>query len=333
MTNANRPTVGIYYACFGHWTLAAQRARLKVLWHYQPNIYKPTEDDKTATMILSANFPKIHTREPSKGSSRYMELVDIVLGSPPCIGLSSANPTAGLKHPANKNILEFWSTIMQLKPKAFVMEMVPQILTIGKPILVVAQKIVTSEYNVAIGDYEASLHGSPSRRHRIYFIGVQRKLEGHRMIAMIADSLPRHDVVGVKKVTADLSDKYDKVRPDNCQLMSRYDSKGKLRSGPYSIIRKRGNALVLSPTQPSFTITGSSYCTSLHWTKNKYEPKEYRFLGRLEIQRLMGFPDDYEFNPSKRKLQAPTYSKLIASGVQVDFTTNLLKHVVKELKL
>jgi site-specific DNA-cytosine methylase len=335
-------TVGIYYACFGHWTLACQRAKLKVLWHVQPDIYSDAswrggrlKTNLQADSILHANWPNIETcSRNSWVEPKYMMPTDVIVGSPPCVGLSQANPQAGIKHPANKNILEFWSFVNDRNPKLFVMEMVPQILTIGKPILVKAQRIIRDKYNVAIGEYEAECFGSPSRRHRIYFIGVQRLLDKPKdHIVSIAESLPRLPIIGIEKIIDNLSDKYDRMKPDNRELMSRYDSKGRLRSGPYSIITKRGNKLCLSPKQPSFTITGTSYCNALHWTENRYEKGEYRFLGRLEIQRLMGFPDDYDFNPTKRKLQAPTYSKLIASGVQIDFTTNLLKHVVRELKL
>jgi site-specific DNA-cytosine methylase len=318
-------TIGLDYVCTGHWTLAAQRAGLQVLWHWQPSIYGNTNlPDKMTQTILHANFPKIPFtldtfREPSG--------VEIMAGSPPCVGLSQANPIASADHPANLNTILFHKSVNKICPIIYVMEIVPQIFTTGLPVLTKALDIVNRNYKVAYWLYDLSEYGSPSNRKRVYILGIRKPTNLNPKFILANLHKSKH-VKPVVDVIGDLQQLYDRMLPDNRMLMSRFGLKHRLRVGPYSMLKKNWQNRVLRPDSTSPTITGTSYCNVLHWSHNIHEPKLNRFLGKLEISRLMGYPDTFDFNPTHRKMQAPVYSKLIASGVQIQFTAKLLKHII-----
>lgn len=59
--------------------------------------------------------------------------VDLVSGSPPCQGFSSANKNAGPNDPRNKLVFEFARLVVEIQPKAMVMENVPRMLNMTTP--------------------------------------------------------------------------------------------------------------------------------------------------------------------------------------------------------
>jgi len=292
---------GVYYATYGHWTLSLLNAGYNVKWQVQPDITNPSNYDRYASLLLQVNFPKIDYGV--KGE------VDIICGSPPCIGFSNANPKSGPDHWANKNFIECFKRISELDPDYFLVEMVQPIFTKGEATLSKALDYV-EEYTITYKIFEVSEYGFPCIRKRVYFFGD--KYNGNRVPL---DLLPKRGPVGCSEVLEPLREKWDNYKPDNIKLMSRYRKDGKLRAGPFSILQKSNRKL--KPDKPTFTITGAACSGIIHYSEKD------RFLALEEVATLMGFPPGYKFN-LKRKSIAQV-CQIIASGIDIRFTTYLLK--------
>ena len=106
--------------------------------------------------------------------------VDIIIGGPPCQGFSSANRHEKENDdPRNKLFFEYLRFIEVLKPKAFVIENVRQILTkdngyAKSRILDITDKL---GYYVDVKVLLASDYGVPQNRRRAIFVGIRKDLK------------------------------------------------------------------------------------------------------------------------------------------------------------
>jgi DNA (cytosine-5)-methyltransferase 1 len=107
-------------------------------------------------------------KEHLKGQS-----VDVIIGGPPCQGFSIAGKRI-VDDERNKLYKAFVRMVEYFKPKAFVLENVPNILSIGEG--VVRDAIVTDfknlGYNVVYKILTASDYGVPQNRRRAIFVGT-----------------------------------------------------------------------------------------------------------------------------------------------------------------
>lgn len=329
--------VGVYYATYGHWTLALQQAGFNIKWQFQPNIKDPEKTDRRAQEILEANFPSV----PYKTGS-----ADFICGSPPCIGLSHANTKAGLDHWANVNFVEAFKFIGRRRPMFFLIEITPRILTMGKPLLERALTKVKG-YDVHFRKFQIAEYGSPCKRKRVYILGARDRPWTFNILY----GLPGRPSVGCASVLERFREKWDSHEPDKVMAYPMLNKHGEPLKGIFGTLHKRQ----LKPDEPTPTITGTTYRDVKHYALPTYKPKGrpcqvlkselpsptihgqsfqdmlhyevWRFLSIPEIQALMGFPDDYEFNPGKRKMKCQDYCKFIASGVEIRFTKYLLEYL------
>jgi DNA (cytosine-5)-methyltransferase 1 len=314
-------TAGVYYATYGHWTISLLQAGYDVQWHVQPNIKNFNLKDAFANNILLNNFPEI----PIPSAKEFDRMgglddgVDIICGSPPCIGFSRGNPTSGADHPANKNFINMFEFIAYYQPKYYLVEMVPRILTIAKELVERALGKV-GMYNNDYMVMEASSYGAAQVRKRVYFFGFLKSLN---MMVSPPSTLFKRKALAIQEVLPkELIDKFDKYEPDGVLLRSNYTRDGKLQIGPYSIVGtpERRLSRTIKPDGQMFTITYASVSNCLHYSKE-------RFLSVPEVKLLMGLPEDYwlpDYN-------AQTQSKCIASGVDIRFASYLLRHIANEV--
>ena len=99
--------------------------------------------------------------------------VDVIIGGPPCQGFSIAGKRI-VDDDRNKLYKSFVRMVEHFKPRAFVMENVPNILTIGQG--VVRDSIVSDfeslGYHVQSKVLTASNYGVPQNRRRAVFVGL-----------------------------------------------------------------------------------------------------------------------------------------------------------------
>lgn len=139
--------------------------------------------------------------------------IDIIVGGPPCQGFSYA----GWRNPddsRNKLFKEFVSMVKALRPKFFVMENVPGILTMRKGDAIAEIIRAFSEIGYTIGSplrLNAADYGVPQRRKRVFIIGSSdssvRLDEPEALFAESGTLLPRH--ISVRDAIASLPELAD----------------------------------------------------------------------------------------------------------------------------
>lgn len=112
--------------------------------------------------------------DPAKVEQDFnTHVVDVVIGGPPCQGFSIAGKRI-IDDDRNKLYKSFVRFVDHFRPKAFVMENVPNILSIGNG--AVKEAIISdfSElgYNVQFKVLTASDYGVPQNRRRAIFVGL-----------------------------------------------------------------------------------------------------------------------------------------------------------------
>lgn len=104
--------------------------------------------------------------------------VDVIIGGPPCQGFSIAGKRI-VDDERNQLYKSFVSFVDYFKPKVFLMENVPNIMSIGKG--AVKNKIIKDfenlGYTVSDKILLASDYGVPQNRKRAFFVGLQNNVE------------------------------------------------------------------------------------------------------------------------------------------------------------
>jgi len=216
--------------------------------------------------------------------------VDVVIASPPCEPFTGANPKRMenpldrlYSDPAGQLYLHAIRLIGEVRPKFFVIENVPGILE--RPIMSSIRRELrrVGFREVYFNVLDAELHGSPSRRRRVFVSNVKlspRRQRGPKVIEVLKD-LPPPGTPGIlnHEPPQELSPRYRRRLP-------------RLRWGD-SLIEYKGaggrrlpNFIRLNPYENAPTVMGTS--RFIH-------PFEDRLLTVREQARLMGFPDHHIF--------------------------------------
>ena len=112
--------------------------------------------------------------DPAKVEQDFnLHEVDVIIGGPPCQGFSVAGKRI-IDDDRNKLYKSFVRFVDHFKPKAFVMENVPNILSIGNGAVrnAIINDFSALGYNVAYKVLIASDYGVPQNRRRAIFVGL-----------------------------------------------------------------------------------------------------------------------------------------------------------------
>lgn len=120
--------------------------------------------------ICQLNIEDIKRRHP---------IIDIVMGGPPCQGFSQKGKRLSLNDPRNFLFKQFVRFVNAYKPKYFVLENVPNIITTSNGYFKeqIIHEFKELGYDVCCGILHASDFGVPQDRRRAVFIGQMGKLE------------------------------------------------------------------------------------------------------------------------------------------------------------
>lgn len=265
---------------------------------------------KTLHADLSIISPK--DAEPLLGDRP----VDVIIGGPPCQGFSVAGKRI-VEDLRNKLYKAFVAFVEYYKPKAFVLENVPNILSIGSGIIrdSIVEDFNNIGYTVEYKVLTASDYGVPQNRRRAIFVGFKN---GHHFSFPEPFDTPK---VTTKEALSDLpefgisdGDKYPYEIQSEYQKLMRKESTGVFNHQPtvhnqktIDIISKvpdGGNYkdlpselqstrkvhiawTRLNSRKPSFTIdTGHRH--HFHYCYN-------RIPTARESARIQSFPDDFVF--------------------------------------
>lgn len=103
--------------------------------------------------------------------------IDFLIGGPPCQGMSLAG-SRKLDDPRNKLYLSYLRILGEIKPKGFVIENVPGLLSLfgGKIKDSILERLDNIGYNVKFKILTASDYGVPQKRRRVFFVGIRKDI-------------------------------------------------------------------------------------------------------------------------------------------------------------
>ena len=103
--------------------------------------------------------------------------IDVIVGGPPCQGMSLSGPRK-LDDPRNKLYLSYIRLVNEIKPRAFVIENVPGLVSLfnGKIKDSIIDKFTKMGYTITHKILNASDYGVPQNRKRVIFIGLKNIL-------------------------------------------------------------------------------------------------------------------------------------------------------------
>lgn len=246
--------------------------------------------------------------------------VDLIIGGPPCQGFSIAGKRI-VDDERNKLYKSFVSFVEYYKPKAFLMENVPNIVSMGQGIVkdTIIKDFEKLGYTIVYRVLMASEYGVPQNRKRAFFIGTKGKKEfvfpdasNKKMISAkdaISD-LPEKSVADGNKYKSEPKSEYQKIiRKDSSglfnhettnhseqtiEIISMVPDGGNYKNLPKELQQTRNVHIAwtrLNSNKPSFTIdTGHRH--HFHYKFNRVPTVR-------ESARIQSFPDNFIFLGSK----------------------------------
>ncbi len=246
--------------------------------------------------------------------------VDVIIGGPPCQGFSVAGKRI-VDDERNKLYKGFVRMVSYFKPLAFVMENVPNILSIGNGMVrdSIVRDFSELGYNVNVKVMLASDYGVPQNRRRAVFVGlangknfvfpkpnVTEKVTSEEALS----DLPEYSIEEGGDYVCQPQSEYQKQMRENCtklfnhettihnektkRIISLVPDGGNYKDLPKDLQETRKVHIAwtrLNSQKPSFTID----CGHNHHFHYKYN----RVPTVRESARIQSFPDDFLFLGNK----------------------------------
>ena len=309
--------------------------RIDLAIELEENYYKAYKRNHSETLSLNKDITLLNCEDISDKYLKNKE-IDGIIGGPPCIGFS----TVGNRRPDDpRNMLIFYfiQWVKFFKPRFFVMENVPGILSMGKGKVV--EKVVNLYkeigYNCKMEILLAADYGVPQLRQRVFFIGTQGK--SINSLKIQKNALPSYltvqdalsDILKIKPFTRqrvenstinysgppltqyqeylrkNSEELYDHFAPNHSELVKRrishIDQGMNHSSLPKEFQLKGGYPNIygrLHLNSPADTITGNCGCVSA--PGRFIHPTQNRAISIREAARLQSFPDRYKFYGTMR---------------------------------
>jgi len=246
--------------------------------------------------------------------------IDVIIGGPPCQGFSIAGKRI-VNDERNKLYKSFVSFVEFYKPKVFLMENVPNIVSMGQG--VVKDNIIKDfeklGYKVVYKVLMASDYGVPQNRKRAFFVGTRNNKEfifptsNTKEIISAKEAisdLPENSIIdGTKYNTAPKSKYQEEIRKGSkcifnheitnhseqtIEIISMVPDGGNYKNLPLILQKTRKVNIAwtrLNSKKPSFTIdTGH---------RHHFHYKYNRIPTVRESARIQSFPDSFIFLGSK----------------------------------
>lgn len=101
--------------------------------------------------------------------------IDVIIGGPPCQGFSLSGPR-NFDDPRNKLYLSYIRLVSEIKPRAFVIENVPGLVSLFGGVVKdnILKRFTDMGYTVQYKILVSSDYGVPQKRKRVVFVGVKR---------------------------------------------------------------------------------------------------------------------------------------------------------------
>lgn len=291
------------------------------------------EKNPFAVQTLSANVNRIFPGDvvaflSDCQSEAYRAMIGPVHhlhASPPCQGFSSANRHGGQNDVTNNNLsLQFLEGVKLFQPATATYEMVTGILRRKHRIYLetIILGLVEEGYKVRCSILNASDHGDPQNRRRLFLFAARSDLELPR--------LPRatHGEAGhllPRQTVCDANGDLPRPTTSNTNEME-YNGSILYNTWYPETTAKPGDAdtVVLDPDKPALTVRGASSRPPLHYEPIITESGElkYRCISLREMAMIQSFPKDMKFwgNRSEQRKQ-------VGNAVPVKLATAVAKSI------
>ena len=272
---------------------------------------------KSAKGIVADLF-SISPQEISKTTG--LDTVDIIIGGPPCQGFSIAGKRM-IDDERNQLYKSFVEFVSFYRPKAFLMENVPNIMSMGKGVIKeqITQDFEKLGYHISSKILMASDFGVPQNRRRAFFIGFKENCnfefptpftnQAVTSFDAISD-LPDYSVSDGEKYPIDIQSEYQNFMRENSlglynhqitqhnektvSIISLVPDGGNYKDLPEEFRKTRNVNIAwtrLNSQKPSFTIdTGHRH--HFHYKFNRVPTVR-------ESARIQSFPDNFIFLGTK----------------------------------
>lgn len=246
--------------------------------------------------------------------------LDLIIGGPPCQGFSVAGKRI-VEDKRNELYKAFVRMVEYFKPQAFVMENVPNILSLGNGIVrdAILKDFQGLGYNVSYKVLTASDYGVPQKRRRAFFVGLkgektfefpQKSVEKEVTALEALSDLPDNSIDdGDSYPTPPMSDYQRLIRngvkklynhqatlhtSETQRIIAMVPDGGNYKNLPKDLQQTRKVHIAwtrLNSQRPSFTIdTGHRH--HFHYSFNRVPTVR-------ESARIQSFPDSFVFLGSK----------------------------------
>ncbi len=142
------------------------------LWEDATRTFKLNHPESIA---INQDITELTPQELIDKSGLSIEDVDVIIGGPPCQGFSISGKRM-IDDPRNVLYKSFVNTVGYVKPKMFVMENVPGLLSMGNGSI--KDQIVSDfenlGYLVKYKQLTACEYGVPQARKRVFFVGISK---------------------------------------------------------------------------------------------------------------------------------------------------------------
>lgn len=308
------------------------------------------------------NYPQIPVILPKEWENdNYLdnlktENIDLMCCNCPCSSLSRVNRWAKVDGSNNVHFYRLFNIFNHVQPKVFVVENAPTLIKLGKPILDDMVNKLKDLYKFTIIRDQAGNHSTPMKRMRTMVVGWRKDVFPNIPII-------HQDIKPQMTIKDALNDIYDNT-VDDCKspafdcLRSLYKyaipRMGLMGSLATRVFRNEEPAKteimnVISKTKEIKYINHVLYKLEHnlgYWDKTPKRmpenaqfpsisgPQEYlhpiqnRCLNLLELQRMMGYPDTYDFHDNKGECKV-TAKVAIGQGVPSNFG----KWIAEQVKL
>lgn len=275
--------------------------------------------DVYAMDIRNIDVEELHKKHPS---------IDVMVGGPPCQGFSQKGKRLSIDDPRNFLFQQFVRFVKEFKPKYFVLENVPAIITTANGFF--KEQIISAfnkiGYDVTCDVLCAADFGVPQDRRRAVFIGQLGELQ-------IELPKPTNKRVNIKDAIYDLpfiasgegeeessydkkpTSEYQKLMRGNCNVLYNHKATkhNALALNRLSMIPKGAGKEVLPPEERTKSIYSGTWSRmieddiSVTITTRYDTPSSGRFTHPIldrcittrEAARIQSFPDSFRFYGSK----------------------------------
>jgi len=282
--------------------------------------------------------------------------IDIITAGTPCQGFSSVgrrNPN----DPRNKLFLQLLKFVKVFKPKLFVMENVPGILTMenGKVVEMIENSFSKIGYNIQTKIMSASEFGVPQERKRIFLVGTKEKIPPEKLFpntkrrkVSASDALSDLEFLGIgKKATTyktKAKSRYQSRMRKNSRSVFNHESCNhdiKIQNRFARIPPGKNGGKVLKNSGTKKRIYHKLHAGKVSKTvttipEDFIHYKQNRIPTVREMARLQSFPDDFQFfgprmaGGKRRRKSCPQYTQ-VANAVpplMAEAVFRKIKHII-----